>query len=65
MGVEAKIYNGEKALIQVAQRGDTGMNFINESHERVEKRVMSLEANLLALGVSTALLVIERSAQRS
>ncbi|CAK83690.1 unnamed protein product (macronuclear) [Paramecium tetraurelia] len=28
-GMESKIYNGEKALIQVAQRGDSGMNFIN------------------------------------
>jgi hypothetical protein len=27
------------------------MNFINETNERIEKRVMSLEANLLALGV--------------
>ncbi|CAD8113035.1 unnamed protein product [Paramecium sonneborni] len=49
-GMESKIYNGEKALIQVAQRGDSGMNFINETNERIEKRVMALEANLLALG---------------
>lgn len=28
------------------------MNFINETNERIEKRVMSLEANLLALGVN-------------
>lgn len=27
------------------------MNFINETNERIEKRVMALEANLLALGV--------------
>lgn len=27
------------------------MNFINETNERIEKRVMSLEANLLGLGV--------------
>lgn len=51
MTLEGKIYNGEKALVQVAQRGDSGMNFINETNERIEKRVMSLEANLLAFGV--------------
>lgn len=51
IGIESKLYNGEKALVQVAQRGDSGMNFINETNERIEKRVMSLEANLLGLGV--------------
>lgn len=41
------------------------MNFINETNERIEKRVMSLEANLLGLGVIMKIKFIERLIKRS
>jgi len=40
------------------------MNFINETNERIEKRVMSLEANLLGLGVEYKLIFLERLIKR-
>lgn len=38
--LESKIYNGEKALVQVAQKGDAGINYLNETNERFDKRLL-------------------------
>ncbi|KAM3144712.1 hypothetical protein pb186bvf_003021 [Paramecium bursaria] len=47
--LESKIYNGEKALVQVAQKGDAGINYLNETNERFDKRLLQLETNLIAM----------------
>jgi uncharacterized coiled-coil protein SlyX len=48
--LETKIYSGEKALVQVSQKGDTGLSYINDWNDKLERRVMMLESNIITLG---------------
>ena len=48
--MENKIYSGEKALVSVAQKSDSSLVFLNDWNEKIDKRVMLLESNVLTLG---------------
>lgn len=47
--IESKILSGERSLVSVAQKGDSGLSYINEWNDKLEKRLTSMEANLLAV----------------
>lgn len=52
--MEAKFVATERTLAALTQRGEVGLNNLNEWNEKVERKVQSLEANLYTLTVRNA-----------
>ncbi len=40
---------GERSLVTMAQKGDSGLNLINEWNDKLEKRVQGMETNVLSM----------------
>lgn len=53
--VESKFVINEQNMNQVVQKGETGLNYVSEWNEKLDKRVMQIESNLIGLGVSRKL----------
>lgn len=53
MSLESKFAVNEQNVNQVVQKGETGLNYVSEWNEKLDKRVQQLEGNLIGLGVSS------------
>ena len=53
--IESKFAMNEQNMNQVVQKGETGLNYVSEWNEKLDKRVMQIESNLIGLGVKIPL----------
>ncbi len=49
--IESKYIVAERALSSLTQKGEVGLNNLNDWNDKVEKKVLALESNLYALTV--------------
>ena len=50
--VESRFMLGERSINSLMVKGDQGLNSVAEWNEKLEKRIQSLESNLLNIGVN-------------
>lgn len=48
--IEHKYALGEQNLNQVVVKGETGISYVTEWNEKLDKRVMQIESNMIGLG---------------
>lgn len=48
--IEHKYAVGEQNLNQVVVKGETGINYVTEWNDKLDKRIMQIESNMIGLG---------------